>query len=151
MSAVSPQKQLDAFIDAYSPEIAARARQALTTVRALLPGPVELVYDNYNALVIGFSPTERPSHAICSIALYPRWVNLYFLAGAGLPDPEGILKGSGKIVRYITLKEASDLDRPAVRALFAHAIADADEPFDPRARRRLIIRAVSAKQRPRRR
>ena len=135
----------------YRPEIAQLGRAALATLRARLPGAVEMVYDNYNALVIGFSPNERPSDAILSIALYPRWINLYFLQGAtDLPDPERLLRGSGNVVRSIRLTAAADLDKPAVRALIAAALAQADPPIDPTKRRRLIIRSVSSKRRPRR-
>ena len=87
--------RLDRFLAKYSPDIAALARAALAKMRARLPGAVEMVYDNYNALVIGFGPNERASDAIFSIVLYPRWVSLFFLQGAGLPDPRRLLKGSG--------------------------------------------------------
>ena len=66
----SPEAQLDRFIDKYTPAIAAHARAALVRMRQLLPGAVQLVYDNYNALAIGFGPSERASEAIFSIALY---------------------------------------------------------------------------------
>jgi hypothetical protein len=55
----------------YTPEIGALAQEGLDKMRARLPGAIELVYDNYNALAIGFSPTERTSDVIFSIALYP--------------------------------------------------------------------------------
>ena len=71
---------------------------------------MQLVYDNYNALAIGFGPSERASEAIFSIVLYPRWVTLFFLQGAGLADPKRLLKGSGKVVRHIVLASAADLD-----------------------------------------
>ncbi|MGH7469475.1 MAG: hypothetical protein ACRENP_16105 [Longimicrobiales bacterium] len=103
MKTPSPAQQLDAFIDRYSPEISAQARAALDRMRACLPGAIELVYDNYNGLVIGFGPNERASEAILSIVLYPRWVSLCFLQGAKLADPHKLLKGSGKVVRTITL------------------------------------------------
>lgn len=135
----------------YHPAVAKLGRSALLTMRRRLPGTVEMVYDNYNALVIGFSPNERPSDAIVSIALYPRWVNLYFLQDAtDLADPERLLRGSGNRVRSIRLTSSQDLDKPAVRALVAQAIERADPPIDPKARRKLVIRAVSAKRRPRR-
>jgi len=54
-------------------------------MRARLPGAVELVYDNHNALAIGFGPTERASDAVFSIALFPRWVSLFFLRGRTSP------------------------------------------------------------------
>lgn len=120
-------------------------------MRTLLPSAVEMVYDNYNGLVIGFAPNERPSDAVFSLLISPGgWVTLCFLEGAHLSDPERLLRGSGSRVRHIRLGSPADLDRPAVCALIAEAKEEADPPFDPRARRRLIIRSVSAKQRGRR-
>ena len=144
------QTQLDAFLDKYSPAIATLARACLAKMRARLPGAVQLVYDNYNALVIGFGPSERASEAVFSIALYPRWVTLFFLHGAGLPDPKHLLIGSGKLVRRIVLASAEDLDQPAVQALMATALRRADPGIDPDATGSLVIRSISAKQRPRR-
>lgn len=146
----SPQKQLDGFLDKYLPEIAVQARMCLKTLRARLPSAVQLVYDNYNALVIGFGPSERPSEAIFSLVLYPRYLRLFFLQGAKVPDPDGLLKGSGNVVRHIRLNEPSDLNRPDIRELMAEAMEAARVPFDPAASGKLIIRSISPKQRPRR-
>ena len=146
----TPRQELDSFLAKYTPEIAAHARQVLKTMRARLPGAVELVYDNYNALAIGFSPTDRSSDAVFSIAVFPRWVSLFFLQGAKLEDPDGLLKGKGSQVRHIVLEETSTLDRPAVKALMKQALAKAGRPLDRKSRRRLVIKSVSAKQRPRR-
>jgi hypothetical protein len=126
------------------------SQAALAKMRDRLPGAIELVYDNYNALVIGFSPTERASDAIFSIALYPRWVTLFFLRGANIPDPQKLLKGGGKVVRHIVLETAADLDKPAVRALMKRALERCDKPINGAAPGRIIIKSVSAKQRPRR-
>ena len=146
----SPESQLDGFLDKYTPAIAALARACLDRMRARLPGAVQLVYDNYNALAIGFGPSERAGEAIFSIALYPRWVTLFFLDGAGLPDPKHLLKGSGKVVRHIVLASATDLDLPAIQRLMAEALRRADPGIDPAASGSLVIRSISAKQRPRR-
>jgi hypothetical protein len=146
----SPERQLDAFLDQYTPEVARLARACLAKMRVRLPGAVQLVYDNYNALVIGFGPSERASEAIFSIALYPRWVTLFFLRGAGLPDPKHLLKGSGKVVRHIVLASAADLDLPAIQDLMAQALSRAAAGIDPSVPGRLVIRSISAKQRPRR-
>lgn len=147
---VTPRQQLDRFLDKFSPTIAATARAALTRLRRATPGALELVYDNYNALAIGFGPTQRASDAILSIAVFPRWVSLFFLQGAGLPDPDGLLRGSGKLARHIVLSDARDLDGPAMRRLLQTALKRARVPLDSRQRRQLIIKSVSAKQRPRR-
>jgi hypothetical protein len=113
-------------------------------MRSLLPTALELVYDNYNALVIGYAPTERASDAVMSLAMMPRWVSLCFLQGGpSLPDPEGVLEGSGSVARHVKLRRgAGQLDEPA--------LVRARVPFDPNAAPRLIIKSISAKQRPRR-
>lgn len=134
----------------YDPKVAGVARSALEKLRGQLPGAVELVYDNYNALAIGFSPADRPSLAVVSLALYPRWVSLFLLEGATLPDPSGILKGSGSRVRHVVLRDASDLDLPAVRALIAKAAARSKVPFAASGNGRIVIQSISARQRPRR-
>jgi hypothetical protein len=130
--------------------VADLARACLKKMCARLPGAVQLVYDNYNALVIGFGPSERASEAIFSIALYPRWVTLFFLQGAGLPDPRHLLKGSGKVVRHIVLASAADLDLPPIQELMVRALRRAEVGIDPAVTGRLVIRSISAKQRPRR-
>jgi len=150
MSRLPPEKQLAIFVARYAPDIAALARAALGKMRARLPGAIELVYDNYNALAIAFGPTERTADVICSITLYPRWVSLFFRYGAKLPDPEKLLTGSGTSVRHIVLAAATDLDKPAVRALIAHAVANAARPLDRTQRRRIVVKSIAAKQRPRR-
>ena len=134
----------------YRPEVAKIGRAALTALRKQLPGTAEMVYDNYNALVIGFSSSERPSDAILSIGLYARWVNLYFLQDAvSLPDPEGLLRGTGHVVRSVRLTSPDDIGKPGVRALIREAVARADPPIDPRAHRKTTIRAISPRRRPR--
>jgi hypothetical protein len=150
MSEESPEKQLARFISRYDPKVARVGKSALRKMRALVPGATELVYDNYNALVVAFGPSERAADAIFSIAFYPRWVNLFFAQGAKLPDPHHLLKGSGKTFRNITLEDAGDLDDANVRALITTALRRAAKSVDPSARRRLVIKAVSPKQRPRR-
>ena len=147
----STAAQFGRFLAKYSPEAAANARSALARLRRQVPGAVELVYDNYNALVVGFGPSDRASEAVLSLAIFPRWVTLCFIQnGPDIPDPERILKGSGKVVRHTRLTSAKDLERPAIRRLIAEALALADVPIDRRARRRMIIKSVSARQRPRR-
>jgi hypothetical protein len=139
-----------AFMSRFSPEIASLAAAVRAEMRKRYPAALELVYDNYNALAIGFSPSERASEGIFSIALYPRWVSLFFLQGAGLPDPDGILQGSGSVAKHIVLPSVEALNDPPVRALMREAVLQARVPFDPDAKHRLIIKSISAKQRPRR-
>jgi hypothetical protein len=87
---------------------------------------------------------------VFSIAVYPRWVSLFFARGTDLPDPDGLLQGAGTAIRHIVLKDMSLFDHPGVEALIAEALLRADPPIDAAIPGRLIIKSVSAKQRPRR-
>ena len=147
---MTAQSERNAFLDRFSPEVAAVARTTLRKLRKRLPTAIELVYDNYNALAIGFSPTERASDGVLSVALYPRWVSLFFLRGASLADPEGLLRGSGKVVRHIVLEDGSSVDDPGIAALIDAAIAASPRAFPSSGPHRIVIKSVSAKQRPRR-
>src|SRR5579863_6056427 len=154
-SQADAQAQLDSFLAKYDPEVEAFARRALAKMRKLVKGAIEMVYDNYNWLVIGFSPTERPSEAIFSIVMPPGRVTLCFLQGAGLPDPTKRLQGSGNVVRNIRLYNAGEpdariLDQSDVRDLISLALNRAKVPMPGKGRRKLVIRGISARQRPRR-
>ena len=150
MNELSPAEQWDGFLARFNPEIVALVRSALTRMRKRLPGAVELVYDNFNALVVGFGPTERASDALFSLAIYPRWANLFFLQGARLKDPTGLLQGRGRVVRHIRLSDPNLIDDPGIRDLMKRAQAQAKRAIDPKARRRMVIKSISAKQRSRR-
>jgi hypothetical protein len=144
------EEQIAAFLAKYTPEIVAFATDARKKMRRDVPGGIEFVYDNYNALVFGYGPSERPSEAVLSLALMPRWVTLCFLKGAKLQDPKKMLKGAGTIVRNIRLTAPTDLEEPDVRGLVTDAIAAATPSFSGGGAPRTIVKSVSAKQRPRR-
>ena len=144
------QRQLDGFIDKFTPEVAALTRALLAKMKARIPGAQILVYDNYNALAIGFCRNDKAGQAILSLAVMPRWVTLCFLWGATLSDPHQLLKGEGKRVRHVRLHEPDALDDPRIEALIAEALATTDWPIDPTEPERLFIRMKLAKQRPRR-
>ena len=149
-TALSPDQQIGAFLAKYTPEIAAFARAARTRLRRQVPGGIEFVYDNYNGLVFGYGPDERPSDAVLSLVMFPRWVTLCFLKGAVLPDPKKLFKGSGSVVRHIRLETASDLETPDLKHLIRLAVTAATPPFPSSGKRRTLIKSVSATQRPRR-
>ena len=145
------EKQLKAFIGKFDAKDQQRLRAVRAAIRKRLPTANELVWDNYNFLVIGYSPTEQPSDSIVSIAARADGVGLCFIRGAVLPDPAKLLLGSGNQTRFIRLESAAKLARPEVEALLAAAIARARTPFPATGRGKLLIRSVSARQRPRRR
>jgi hypothetical protein len=119
-------------------------------MRKRLPGAVAMVYDNYNGLVMGFGPTERPSEALFSILAMPDHITLCFIQGARLEDPKGILAGAGNQVRHVRLVDGVSLDDAAIVALMKQAIGDDRRMLDPANQHPLIIKSISKKQRPRR-
>jgi hypothetical protein len=144
------EKQLKAFIGKFGPKDQQLIRAVRRKVRKCFPTANELVWDNYNFFVIGYSPTERPSDSIVSIAARANGVGLCFIRGASLPDPKKLLLGSGNQTRFIRLESVGVLGSLEVEALFSAAVAQAKTPFPASGRGKLIIRSVSAKQRPRR-
>ena len=144
-----PESQLKSFIDKFEPASQALIRAVRKTLRKKIPTANELVYDNYNFFVIGYSPTERPSDCLFSIAAAANGVGLAFYRGATLPDPHGILQGSGVQNRFIRLASHDTLIRPDVQKLIAAAISQSKVALPSSSRGKLIIRSISAKQRPR--
>jgi hypothetical protein len=149
-SAPSAETQLRSFIEKFEPKDQRLIRAVRAAVRRRFPTANELVWDNYNFFVIGYSPTERPSDSIVSIAARANGVGLCFIHGARLPDPKRLLLGSGKQTRFIRLESAEILAHPDVEALVTAAIDRAKTPLPAKGRGRLIVRSVAAKQRPRR-
>jgi hypothetical protein len=147
----SPAQQLEGFIDKFDSKNAALIRSVRKALRKRLPTANELVYDNYNFFVIGYSSTGRPSDCLVSVAAAANGVGLSFYYGATLPDPHRLLLGSGSQNRFIRLESAATLARPEVEELIAAAIAQGETPLPASGKGKLIIRSVSEKQKPRRR
>jgi|SRR5450432_509779 Domain of unknown function (DU1801) len=147
---MTPKQELEKFLAKYEPGIVRQAKKALGTMRKIVPGAVEMVYDNYNALVVGFGPSEKASLAVFSVVVLPRHVSLCFLQGAGLPDANKRLEGGGTVARHVKLIPLKVLDEPEIRALIELAKERAKVIIDAKQKRKLVIKSISKKQRPRR-
>lgn len=147
---MTANQQWASFLKKYDPKIASAAKKALAKMRKLVPGATEMVYDNYNALVVGFGPNAKASLAVFSLALFPGHISLCFLQGAGLPDPGKRLLGSGNVARHVKLIPLDVLDHREIRKLITLAMNRAKGPFDPSQKRTMIIKSISKNQRPRR-
>ena len=150
MTSPTAAAQLKTFLAKYTRAMHVEMKAAHAKMRKLVPGAVEMVYDNWNGLVVGFGPSERASEAVLSLIALPDHVTLCFLKGKKLPDPAKLLKGGGTTVRHCRLASIADLDSRPIRTLITLAIKQADPPFDTQARNKLVIKSVSGKQRPRR-
>jgi hypothetical protein len=147
---ISPSEQVEGFIRKFDPAIAKLTRSVRKEMRKRFPTAVELVYDNYNALAIGFSTTERVSDVIVSVAVYARGVNLYFMYGRSLPDPQKLLQGQGNQGAFIRVDSMEVLSEPGVKALLQAATKHAKPPLPKKGRGYTVVKSISSKQRPRR-
>jgi hypothetical protein len=145
------EAQVRGFIAKFDPQNQALIRAVRKALRGRFSTAYELAYDNYNFFVLGYSPTERPSDAVVSMAAGANGVGLCFIRGAKLPDPKKVLLGSGSQTRFIRVPTVEVLSRPEVKALFAAAVAQSTAQFSRTGKTTLIVRSISAKQRPRRR
>ena len=139
----------------YLAEIDLRVGELALALREIVfdeaPGANECVYKSY-VVCTTYSLTGRYVDVFCHIAVYPRHVNLGFNRGAELEDPDGLLIGSGKIIRHLKVAGPDDLRKPQVRrfirAAIKHSKANlAERP--PKLPRRSAPKATARKPRPR--
>ena len=107
--AESPARQLEGFLAKFDPPVARLIKDARAIMRKRFPTATEIVYDNYNFFVIGYSATERPTDCIASLAAAANGLGLSFYYGATLPDPHRVLLGGGKQNRFVRLPSARTL------------------------------------------
>ena len=150
MATGSAASQVASFIAKFDPANARLIRACRTSMRRRLPTANELVYHNYNFLPIGYWACERTWDCFVSRAPGSNGVSLSFFYGATLPDPDGILLGSGNQNRFVRLPTAATLGDLAVERLLRAALAQAKTPMPDSGRGRTIVKSISAKQRPRR-
>src|SRR5882672_7032906 len=114
------ETQLASYFAKYEPAMAKLGKALRAKLRDRLPGLSEVVYvyDTQNSLVISYSPTENGYEGLCSMALYPSSVKLFFAQGALLSksDPNKLLQGRAK-VRHVVLNSVADFDRAEIEVL----------------------------------
>jgi hypothetical protein len=109
------------FFASYSPEVEARARQLRTLVKTVFPDMQEIVFAGYKNVSYGTGTSRTDKDLICYIAPFTHSVNLGFYRGATLPDPHGLLEGTGKLLRHVKCTPATPLDEAALTELLRAA------------------------------
>ncbi len=146
----NPETQLASYFAKYEPAMVKLGKALRAKLRARLPGLFEIVYvyERQNSLVISYSPTENGYEGLCSLALYPHCVKLFFANGALLSksDPKKLLQGRAT-VRYVEMNALLDFDRAEIEALMAAALKLAKVRLDASAKGAVIIKAEEQKQR----
>ena len=118
-------KDLQKFLKPFPGQIKEVAFWLREFVWDLYPKSNELIYDNYNAVAVGWSPTDRVGHTFCSIAVGRSTGNVHFgfYWGSQIADPEKILLGQGNQYRYILVKNKDDFPKTYIKTLLKEAYA----------------------------
>ncbi len=145
-------KELQQFLKAYSKERAEDFLQLRDIAWSLCPNASEIIYDNYNALAIGWTLTSRLSHSICSIALMRGKENIHFGFWWGniIKDPDGLLLGKGNQYRYIQVPDIDQFPKQAIKKMIAQThsyVLSCIGPKDELIKGQSIIKSVSDKKR----
>jgi hypothetical protein len=119
-------KDLLKFLKPFSKEIIERALWLREFIWDLYPQTNELIYDNYNALAVGWSPTDRVGHTFCSIAVGRTSNNVHFgfYWGSEISDPDKILLGEGNQYRYILVPDKNKFPKACIKKLVKEAYAN---------------------------
>ena len=136
----TPEAQLRSF----SARLSVKQQRLVSSVRSALrrrfPTCNEIAYDYSSFFVIGYSPTDRGIDSIVSIAARADRVELYFNHGPELPDPKKLLKGSGKLTRFIQLDSARQLANTDVKRFIAGSVELSSIPLPSKGKGTLIIK-----------
>jgi hypothetical protein len=146
----SAEAELRGLIARFAPAHQGLIGTMRRSLRKRLPTAHEVVYEYSDSAVISYSPDERGYEGVLAVRVSAKGVDLYFNRGKELPDPDKLLRGSAKLVRFIHMDGASTLKHPAVARLIDEAIARSRVPFATTGRGPVVIRSTSAKKRPRR-
>jgi len=118
----------------------------------LYPATNELIYDNYNAVAFGWSPTDRVGHTFCSIAIGRTSKNIHFgfYWGNEITDPKKILLGQGNQYRYVLVTDKKDFPAAYIKKLMKEAYANSLAKVKDKRQMMegaTIVKSISAKKR----
>src|SRR5215468_10167407 len=119
-------KDLIKFLTPFPSGVKERALALRAFVWDLYPHCNELIYENYNALAFGWSPTDRVGHTFCSVAVGRSSHNVHFgfYWGSELSDPKKMLLGEGNQYRYILVKNKEGFPNAYITKLVKEAYAN---------------------------
>jgi hypothetical protein len=152
--AIDDTKRLKTFLSVFPGELQQTALWLREFVWKLYPQCNELIYDNYNALAFGWSPTERQGHIFCSIAIGRTSHNIHFgfYWGSEISDPEKKLLGQGNQYRYVLVKSKTDFPKAYIKKLVKEAYANSLGKVKDKTeivKGRTVVKSISEKKRER--
>lgn len=113
----------DELMEDTVPEMRPIAKRLREITLGVDPEAVEVVRLGDRAATYGVGP-KKMSEGYSYILPHKNWVNLGFFKGVDLPDPSGLLEGTGKKLRHVKVRSIEDAERPEVKALIEEAVAE---------------------------
>jgi hypothetical protein len=121
MTPRDPPPDVEARLESLPPDVRALIERARRLILATLPKAIELA--DRRARVIGYGYGPGYKDMVATLILSKQGVKLGLAAGVSLPDPDGLLAGSGKVHRHIAFTESRQVGQPAVKTLLQAALA----------------------------
>lgn len=121
---------LNLFLAPYPTEIQELTLSLRKFITELCPYANELIWDNYNAVALAYSKSEKLKDAFCHIAVYAKHVNFGFNRGAELGTTNLKLTGTGKLIRHLSIKKFDDLPQSEIMGLVLNAV-DLSDSLNP--------------------
>jgi hypothetical protein len=115
------QKDIESFLASYPSEVGALARAARRLLESSLPNAAETLDESAKVIGYGYGPGYKG--CVCTLILSQTGVKLGIPYGASMPDPNGLLRGAGKVHRHVVLQKPADLKQPGVKAMVKSALA----------------------------
>ena len=110
---------VDEFLAPHTPQVRDLAMQTRDLIKSIMPRVIEVVRPGRNAIT--YASGDKMADWIFYISPFKSHINLGFLRGTELPDPAGLMEGTGKLLRHVKIRRAEDLEAPALRALIQTA------------------------------
>ena len=112
--------KIDNFLSQYNEDVFSNALKLREVLFANLPGIIEQI--DIPAKMIAYCYGQKYADLICVIIPSKKGLKLGFNRGTELPDPGGLLKGTGKISRYVIIKSDKEIKSPAIKKLLLSAL-----------------------------
>ncbi len=112
-----------------APEARPIAQRLRELIMGIDPNTVEVVRLGDRAATYGVGP-KKISEGYAYLMAQNNWVNLGFFQGADLPDPAGLMEGTGKKMRHVKVRSLETAEQPQLRTLITAALAERTQALD---------------------
>ena len=123
MKTVNTHGSFDEALSRSSSQVKEIARRLRELIIEVYPDVVEVPWPKQKIIGYGVGLKKMSEH-FCYIGAHREHVNLGFYYGTELPNPEGILEGTGKKLRHIKVREVEEVAQPTLRQMIKSSLEE---------------------------